>query len=306
MAYAVRVLIAASVLSGAAAAQQPTQASNPTSVVGAPVTLLISARPKGGSVTNLSIGDLDIKEDGRPVPAQQVRRLNEAPMRYCVLFDTSNSESLGFRHQQAVAVELLKKTLRRGTDRGWLVLFNEQSRESDETDDWERLAGAIVASRPGGATALYDAITGCSDRMMQGTQNSSIPVVLLFSDGGDNYSRHNLYEAVEAALHANARIYAFGAADERESHGMGTLKKLAENTGGRVSFPSTAEDVDSASKEIRDDLGAAFAVTYSSESSKPYDQPRLIEVRCRMRGIAVLAPKRAYVSASLTSLPSPP
>jgi VWFA-related protein len=303
MAYDVRILIAAFVLSGAAGAQQPTQPSNPTSVVAAPVTLLISARPKDGSVANLSIGDLDIKEDGRPVPVQQVRRLNEAPMHYCVLFDTSNSESLGFRHQQAIAVELLKKTLRKGIDRGWLVLFNEQSRESDETDDWERLAGAIVASRPGGATALYDAITGCSDRMMRGTQSSSIPAMFLFSDGGDNNSRHNLYEAVEAALHANARIYAFGAAGEREPHGMSTLEKLADNTGGRVSFPSTAKDVDNMSKEIQNDLNGAFAVTYSSQSSKPYDQPRLVEVTCRTKGIAILAPKRAYVSASLTSLP---
>src|SRR5580700_9539441 len=111
----------------ASVSQEPPQTSKPTSP--AVSTLLVSARAKDGSA-DLTAADQEIKEDGKPVRIQQLRKLDQPPMRYCVLLDASNSERDQFKQQQQSAIRLLRQVVRPGTDRGWVSLFSVVSIES--------------------------------------------------------------------------------------------------------------------------------------------------------------------------------
>jgi hypothetical protein len=210
-----RIAVAILVLSGTLFSQNtpspPVTSTDPiASEVGSSSssTLLISIRAKDRSVEDLATSDIEIKENGKQVPVQQVRKLNQVPLRYCVLFDTSNSERFKFKFQQDIAVELLRQVVHPGTDRGWLALFDLESRQSNETADPTSIVNAIAASKPAGPTALFDAVTVCASRMEVSPSEPEFRVVFLFSDGGDNQSRRNSDEAVEAALKGGTRIYA--------------------------------------------------------------------------------------------------
>ena len=63
---------------------------------------------------------------------------------------------------------------------------------ADLTDDPEKLNAAIRSLRPGGGTALYDAIFfACRDKLMQ--EDESLEkfrrAMVILSDGDDNQSR---------------------------------------------------------------------------------------------------------------------
>lgn len=296
--------------------QGANESSTSANVPSVTASLLVSAKSKTGPILELDSAAIEIKEDGKRVQVLQVRRVPDSPVHYCVLFDTSNSEQRDFSRHQAVAGEFLRQAVRKGVDHGWLAFFDLRIRQSNETDDPEVIARTIASARPGGPTALYDSVVGCAKRMRQGNP-AQFQVMFLFSDGDDNGSGSNLYEAVEAALQANVRIYSIGPHGNPEWHGLATLRKLADNTGGRAFLPIDKKEVQQNAAEMRDDLRGLFLVTYSSESARPYDQPRLIDVACKAKGIKLLAPKRIYVSAAaradqavpsrpLTPAPTPP
>ncbi len=302
MTYQRRIAVAILVLSGmlvcqdAPASPQTSTASTPSKVSsGSGSTLLISIRAKDGSVEELATRDIEIKENGKLVPVQQVRKLNRVPLRYCVLFDTSNSERFKFKFQQDVAAELLRQVVRPGTDRGWLALFDLESRQSNETADPTPIANAIAASKPAGPTALYDAVTVCASRMETSRSEPEFRVMFLFSDGNDNQSHRNSDEAAEAALKAGTRIYAIDP-NQEGARGPAILKKLAESTGGRVFFPESMKEVGGMAAELSGDLQSLFAITYASGTSKADSHSQRIEVECVKKGVTVLAPKRTYSS----------
>jgi VWFA-related protein len=272
--------------------QEPPQTSNPT--LSAVSTLLISVRAKDGSVADLSAADMDIKQDGKPVRIQQMQKLERWPLRYCVLFDSSNSERDRFNVQQDVAVRFLQQLVRPGIDHGWLGLFSSEYAESNETDNPVNITDDISRTKPAGGTALYDAIAMCARRMAGSSSGPPLRVMFLFSDGGDNSSRTGLVAVMDAALRARTRIYAIDSDNGHDSKGSSILKKMAETTGGRFFSPARAKDADKIAAEVNSDSQSLFEVTYMPEVSKPDNRSASIEVKCLRQGITILAPKRIY------------
>jgi len=272
--------------------QEPSQTSNPgTSAVS---TLLISARAKDGSVADLAAADLEIKQGGKPVQIQQVRKLERWPLRYGVLFDSSNSERDRFNVQQDIAVRFLQQVVRPGTDHGWLGLFSNEYAESNETDNPVNITDDIRRTKPAGGTALYDAVAMCARRMAGSPSGPPLRVMFVFSDGGDNSSRIGLVGVMDAALLARARIYAIDSDNGHDSKGASILKKMAETTGGRFFSPARAKDADKIAAEVNSDSQNLFEVTYMPEVSKPDNRSASIDVKCTRQGVTLIAPKRIY------------
>lgn len=283
-------LFCQSSLPSASGAVSTSSSGNPASTR----SLLISARAKDGPVAELTAADLEVKEEGKPVQIQQVRKVGRLPLRYCVLFDSSNSERDRFKLQQDTAVRLLQRVVRPGTDHGRLGLFADEYVESNETDNPASITDNIGSALPGGGTALYDAITTCARHFAEGPAASFLRVMFVFSDGVDNASRMSPVGTIDAALLARIRIYAIGQDNERDSKGTSFLKKLSETTGGRFFAPARPKGADKAAAELNYDLQNSFEVTYVSGSSTSDNRSRSIEVKCTRKGVTVFAPKRVY------------
>src|SRR5205814_4480061 len=136
--------------------------------------------------------------------------------------------------------------------------------------------------RAGGGTALNDAIYLAVNQKLANEPGRH--VVILITDGDDNSSRVSLTETLEAAQRENVSIYsistnsaAFFGSKEQE-RGDKTLKKFAEETGGKAFFPLKIQDLASSFLDIHDELRAQYQIGYRPTNARQDGTFRKIRV----------------------------
>jgi VWFA-related protein len=222
----------------------------------------------GKFVKDLKQEDFRILDDNKPpVAVRDFRRETGLPLRVGLLVDTSNSIRDRFEFEQDAAVEFLNQTVRHHFDQAFVLGFdtNYDDIVQDFTDSPELLSKGVFKLRPGGGTALYDALYyACRDKLMNTGKGIAVRrAVILLSDGDDNQSRVRRDEVIDMALRADVVIYAIstniGANREK---GDKELQRLAEGTGGRVFFPLKLVDISTAFAQLQDELRSQYAVAY--------------------------------------------
>jgi VWFA-related protein len=206
-----------------------------------------------------------------------------------LLIDASNSIRDRFRFEQDAAVEFLNQIVRLNSDRAFVIGFDSTSDlTQDYTDNTDALARGVRVLRPGGGTALNDAVLQASEKL--GTAPVRGPArraIILLSDGDDNQSRHTREEAIEAALRAEVIIYVISTnVTGEDKKGDKVLMRYAEATGGRVFFPLRIEEVANAFAEIQDELRSQYVIAY---------KPQGFAADGRYRAISLDTPKRSNV-----------
>ena len=107
---------------------------------------------------------------------QQARRLSNAfsrqtnlPLRVGLLIDASNSVRDRFKFEQEAAIEFLNQIIRARYDKAFVIGFDTTPEVTqDFTDNTEALSHGVRMLRPGGGTAMYDAIYyACRDKLMK-------------------------------------------------------------------------------------------------------------------------------------------
>ena len=122
---------------------------------------------KGRFVTDLTKDDFDVLENKHPQKIQEFAAESDLPLRLGILIDTSNSIRERFRFEQEAASEFLKDVMRTNNDKAMVVSFDSDARTWCRSDRRHgKLETAIRGLRPGGGTALYDAIYfACRDKL---------------------------------------------------------------------------------------------------------------------------------------------
>lgn len=162
-------------------------------------------------------------------------------------------------------------------DRPMLVLPDEMP----FTGDPHVLRTAIVqAHRPGGMTALYDAVSLGLDHLARGSHARRALVVI--SDGIDNASRIRFDDALRRSLASNAAIYAVGLVDPVAlTRDPGHLRKLARATGGEAYFPATNIAAFTALTQIADDIHQSYALGFTPRAAPVPGAQHRLEVTVR-------------------------
>jgi len=89
-----------------------------------------------------------------------------------------------------------------------------------------------------------------------------------------------MHEAIERAQKADAFIYAVGIGDRYAgSVDEGSLRKIAEQTGGRAYFPRHERDLRDAFEQIQRDLREQYLVAYSPSNKARDGSYRRIEIQ---------------------------
>ena len=237
----------------------------------------------GHFVKNLTKSDFRVLDDNKPaVSIVSFSSETNLPLRVGLLVDASNSVRDRFRFEQEAAIEFLNQIVRPKSDRAFVIGFDTSAEVTqDFTDSAELLSRGVRLLRPGGGTALFDAVYfACRDKLMKApTIGPARRAIILLSDGEDNQSRVTREEAIEMAQRAEVIIYTISTnISGMKLRGDKVLERLADATGGRAFFPFKIQDVANAFSEIQDELRSQYLLAYKPADLRPDGRYRSIDI----------------------------
>ena len=233
------------------------------------VNIVFTATDKHGRfIKDLKQDDVRILDDSKPV--SKIRSFSsqtDLPLQVALLVDASNSVRDRFKFEQEAAIEFLNQIIRPNYDKAVVIGFDVTPEVTqDFTDNSEYLAKGVRSLRPGGGTAMFDAIYfACRDKLMKAPRSGAIRrAVIVLSDGDDNQSHVSREEAIEMAQRAETIIYTISTnVSGAKNKGDRILERMSEATGGRAFFPFKIQDVADAFTEIQDELRSQYLISYT-------------------------------------------
>lgn len=201
---------------------------------------------KGRFVSDLTQSDFRVFEDNRPQKIRYFTREHDQPVVVGFLLDLSAASRIHWKNYQDAAVALIQNLLTDDTKySGYLVTYAQDAQLAvNTTSDPGPLVEAVRKAKPGGGSALYDAIyLACTKRrVIKGEPYQPRRVIVIIGDGHDNASKYSLDQMIELAQRNLVTVYsistsAFGFAADSANN----LVRLSQATGGRVVYP--LEDV---------------------------------------------------------------
>ena len=261
------------------------------------VNLIFTVTDKHGHyIANLRQSDFALLDDQKaPARVNSFRQQINLPMRVGVVIDASTSIRTRFEFEQQAATEFLIETLKPQADRAFVMGFDvTPSITADWTNNLDALETGINRLRPGGGTALFDAVyTACRDKLLPERGREPVrKAMILISDGDDNQSRVRPDEAIKMCERAETIIYAIST-NWTPSRGKGdqVLTEMAEATGGEVFFPPSVEEMSNSFHEIQAELRSQYALNYTPADFRPNGAFRPIYLYCNDRRYQVRARK---------------
>jgi VWFA-related protein len=237
----------------------------------------------GRYVKDLKRNDFNFVDDSKPAAeVRDFRSQTDLPLQVGLLVDASNSVRDRFKFEQESAIEFLNQTVRPKYDSAFVVGFDVTPEVTqDFTDNTEMLSRGVRALRPGGGTAMYDALYyACRDKLLKAQRTGAVRrAIVLLSDGEDNQSHVTREEAIDMAQRADAIVYTISTnISGTKGKGDKVLERIADATGGRAFFPFQLRDVSNAFAEIQDELRSQYAVSYKPADFKADGHYRTIEI----------------------------
>ena len=237
----------------------------------------------GHYVKDLKKQDFTFVDDSKPAAEiRDFKNQTDLPLQVGLLVDASNSVRDRFKFEQESAIEFLNQTIRPRYDSAFVVGFDVTPEVTqDFTDNTESLSRGVRLLRPGGGTAMFDALYyACRDKLLKAPRVGAVRrAIILLSDGEDNQSHVTREEAIDMAQRAEVIVYTISTnISGMKGKGDKVLERIADATGGRAFFPFQLRDVANAFAEIQDELRSQYAVSYKPADFKADGHYRTIEI----------------------------
>jgi Ca-activated chloride channel family protein len=281
-----------------AAAQDQTEDIGPTLKLGVnEVNLIFTVTDKHGHyIPNLKQSDFALLDDQKaPEKVTSFRQQINLPLRVGIVIDASTSIRSRFQFEQQAATEFLLEILKARSDRAFVMGFDvTPTVTADWTNNIDALESGINRLRPGGGTAMFDAVyTACRDKLLDARGQEPVRhAMILISDGDDNQSRVHVDEAIKMCQRAETIIYTIST-NWTPSRGKGDqiLSQMASDTGGQPFFPPSVEEMSTSFKNIEEELRSQYALTYTPADFKTNGAFRPIYLYCNDRRYIARAKK---------------
>jgi VWFA-related protein len=279
------------------------------------VDVYFSVRNKdGGFVNTLKQEDFTVLEDSKPQEIRTFTRETDLPLTIGLLIDVSGSQQNLIEVEKQAGGQFFQQMLRKEKDLAFLISFGSEAELLQDMtaspallqDGLDNLELSVsvgglgpgpvpTASRRG--TIMYDAVYLAADDMLRGEVGRK--VLVLITDGVDQGSRYEREDAIEAAQRADAIIYSIyytdpGAYGGFGGGGEGDLKKLSEETGGRVFRVTNKQPLQEIFRQIQEEMRSQYALSYSSTNDDSNGAFRGIQIKPSDRNLRVQARKGYY------------
>ncbi|MEO8595681.1 MAG: VWA domain-containing protein [Candidatus Solibacter sp.] len=282
------------------------------------VSILASVRDKKGAlIPSLQKEDFTVLEDGKPQTIKYFTKETDLPLTIGLLVDVSGSQRNLIDIERNAATQFFREVLRK-KDLAFLISFGEETELlQDYTSSGKLLSEGLGELRPssgvsgihpgpvptaGGprGTVLYDAIYLAANEKLKGEVGRKVIVVI--TDGVDMGSRMSRNQAIEAAQKSDAVIYSINYSDSSAygpfgmggGGGEGELRKMSEETGGRVYKVDRRHTLDQVFKELQDEMRSQYSIAYTPTNDLGDGGYRHLEIKLANKDMKAQARKGYY------------
>jgi Ca-activated chloride channel family protein len=264
---------------------------------------------KGALIENLAKDDLEILEDGVPQKIVHFSKSTEVPLTLGLIVDASDSQSHFYKKHEK-DLEVFLTNVLGPKDRAFLLCFGNHLRL---VKDWDHRGlkeqpapGEVAAQMLGHlkqyeknsdafpeigppemrelGTAFYDSIyLSVSEKM---AREEGRRALLIFSDGEDNSSSHDMMTTIEAAQSANVLVYTIrytepmkhGELSARNKYGIRVMDRIAKETGAS-NIDARVMEPKEYFQEIAAELRTSYEIGYYPSDSMKDESFRKIAIR---------------------------
>ena len=262
----------------------------------------------GRIVADLTQNDFTVVEDGVSQKIRFFAHNTQLPLSIGLIIDESGSQEKFVKEHEKDIEAFLRQVLE-PSDQAFALCFGNHLRlVSDSTSSAASIMDGIRSFDKDNrdfpeigpkeerklGTALYDAIFfSVAERLANIHQRRK--VLVIFSDGEENSSEHDLLDAIAEAQNSDVLIYAIrytelkhGKMDARDRYGMRALDHLTSQTGGKTfDFHETKLKQDF--NEIAGDLRSLYDVAYQSTNPTRDGTYRKVVIQTTHPGLSVRA-----------------
>jgi Ca-activated chloride channel homolog len=266
----------------------------------------------GQAVRGLQVTDFRLDEAGQPQQIAEIGNPDEVPLEIALLIDVSGSTNARFVFEKQAAANFLKQVLK-PADRATLYMIDRTPILKLTAASADAATTGLLSIEPAldkGPTAFFDTVVEAAQYLAEKTPAQHRRVILVISDGDDNYSekikkaigttraeqeavgveaRQKIYDRAVAEVQrdvqrADAVFYSINPAGDtmhlnvRTKRAQDGMSQIAVSTGGNAFVPEKAEDLESVFRQIAAELRGQYLLQYYSNSQSPGGQFRNIKV----------------------------
>jgi len=290
------------------------------------VNVLCTVRGKSGALMgNLQKTDFQIFEDGKQQDIKYFTRETDLPLTIGMLVDVSGSQERLISIEQRAAHAFFEQVLRK-KDMAFLISFGADAELLQDSTNSAKLLldglnqlrlnvplgglhpGPVPTQQNVAGTILWDAVYLAADEKLKGEVGRKVIVVI--TDGVDTGSRKSRTQAIEAAHRGDAIVYSFYYVDPSAYGGFGgggfggggfgagrggegELKRMSDETGGRVFHIDRRYTLEDAFKDLQDEMRSQYSIGYSPTNAKKDGSFRKLEIKTGNKDNKVQA-RRGY------------
>lgn len=233
----------------------------------------------GKTVTGIKQNQFKVFEDG----IEQKIEFYEAektPFAAVIVMDTSGSMEGSVSMARSAAINFLDGL--RADDVTAIYNFDSKVSLVQDFSNSRDIAEKVFNLKASGMTVLNDAIYQAALEL--GKRNEKRKAIIVLSDGADTKSGRSAEKALKAAIAANATIYTIdmsvqNSADKTRFQSQSALKNFAEKSGGIFIPTPGGVAMREAFKNIVEELGVQYTLTYQPINTKKDGKWRSIEIR---------------------------
>jgi VWFA-related protein len=262
---------------------------------------------KGHFIANLQPSDFALLDNQlAPERLTFFQQRSDLPLHLAILIDASDSVKGRFKFEREAALEFVRKIMRTGSDRAFVVTFNDRVTTAQElTDKRAKISRALKNASVGGNTALYDAIIYASEKLRQIPENQlTRRGIVLLSDGVDTVQRSTLQQAREAAARAQTVIFSVSTNISRfepNPAGDPVLKDLAQSTGGMFLAGGNEDQIHAAFRDVQKALRSQYVIAYNPAAFHADGSYHTVEVVTHKHGLRANCRKGYYAMVRQTN-----
>lgn len=270
------------------------------------VNLFFNVKDKHGTlIPNLTKDSFEVFEDGKPQTIKYFNANTDLPLTLGMLIDTSGSQREVLPVEQEIGAAFLSEVLQK-KDLAFVINFDL---DADLVQDFTNsphelrvalnkvkinappcggapgLGGGPLPSSCNGGTVLYDAVYLAAQEKLRNEVGRKAMIVL--TDGQDEGSKLKIQDAIESAQKADAIVYVLLIADRGFYGGFGyggegAMKKLAEQTGGRmINVGNNDKKLREAFDQIANEMRSQYNIGYTPSNNKQDGSFRKIEIKTK-------------------------